>query len=123
MPPYGGFFLETHPLPPNYLGHSTHTPGPSQCPYTKFLFQNNSYESVYSLARLHTNLHTINYCMIFHFYLSTSGNEVQHSVGKLWSLMGCCVRDKSKTACTSRSPCDCLKRKKQRLLSRMRELA
>ena len=32
--------------------------GPSQCHYTKSLFHNNSYESVYGLARLHTNLHS-----------------------------------------------------------------
>ena len=30
--------------------------GPSQCPFTKSLFWNNSYESVYDLAWLHTNL-------------------------------------------------------------------
>ena len=33
-----------------YLG----PPSPSQCPYTKSLFQINSYESVYGLDRLHT---------------------------------------------------------------------
>ena len=34
-------------------------PGPSQCLYTKTLFQNNSCESVYDLARLHTTYITI----------------------------------------------------------------
>ena len=32
---------------------------PSQCPYTKSLFQNKSYDLVEGLAQLHTNLHTI----------------------------------------------------------------
>ena len=40
-----------------YLRHSVNTPGPSQCPYTKYLFLIDSYESVDGLARLHTNLH------------------------------------------------------------------
>ena len=34
--------------------------GPSQCHYTKTLFEVKSCESVYGLARLHTNLQTIN---------------------------------------------------------------
>ena len=48
------FFLEAHHLPPGYFGHTAHLPGPSQCPYIKSLFHNNSYESVYGQARLHT---------------------------------------------------------------------
>ena len=32
-------------------------PGPFQYPYMKSVFLNNSYESVYGLARLHSNLH------------------------------------------------------------------
>ena len=55
-------FLEVHllPPPPGYLGHSAHTPGSFSMSYTKNVFQNNSYESVYGLARLHTTCITIN---------------------------------------------------------------
>ena len=47
------FFWEAH-LPPRNLDHSAHTPGSFSMSYTKTLFQNNSYESVYGLTRLHT---------------------------------------------------------------------
>ena len=47
------FFFWKAPLPPpGYLRHSAHIPGSFSMSYT--LFQNNSYEPVYGLARLHT---------------------------------------------------------------------
>ena len=52
------FFFRSPPSPRRVTsGIVPIPPGPSQCPYTKTLFQDNSYESVYGLARLHTNLH------------------------------------------------------------------
>ena len=51
LPGWGTFFFRSPPPPPRYLGHSDHTPGSFSMPYTKTLFQINSYESVYGLAR------------------------------------------------------------------------
>ena len=53
-------FLEALLSRPGYLWHSAHTPGSFAMSYTKTLFQINSYESVYGLARLHTTYITIN---------------------------------------------------------------
>ena len=43
-------FLWPSPPPRVTSGIVSKPPGPSQCPYTKSLFQNNSYESVYGLT-------------------------------------------------------------------------
>ena len=47
------FFLEVNhlPRPRITLGIMPMTTGPSQFPYSKSLFHNNSYEAVYGLAR------------------------------------------------------------------------
>ena len=55
----GVFFRSPPPFLRVTLGIVPIPPGPSQCLYTKTLFQNNSYESVYGLAWLRTNLNTI----------------------------------------------------------------
>ena len=59
------FFQEALLLPPpGYLGHSANTPGSFTMSYAKTLFQINSYESVYGLARLHTTYNVDNYVML-----------------------------------------------------------
>ena len=65
------FFLRSPPPPPTLVtsGIVPIPPGPSQCPmlklYAKTLFQINSYESVYGLARLHTTYITINILLTY----------------------------------------------------------
>ena len=56
------FFLEVHLLPTRVTsGIVPIPPGPSQCPYTKYLFQNNSYQLL-NENKLYSLTSTYNFC-------------------------------------------------------------
>ena len=62
-------FWEVHFLLLSFTSGIISVPsGHFQCPCTVSLFQNNSYESVYGLARLHANLHNYElHILLFYF--------------------------------------------------------
>ena len=68
---YLQFFLWRRPLSPRRA-----TSG--KVPYSKTLFHNNSYECVYSLARLHTNFHNYKPNTLLSYLLPDTGWTIVH---------------------------------------------
>ena len=92
------FFLRKQPpLPWVNSGIIPIPLGPSHCLYNKSLFYNNSYESVFGLARIHTNLHNyeLNILLTYFEVLVLTISTITYGVALLSVLAALAAHDAS----------------------------